>query len=289
MALSHIEVSDYGNKVFERTWAARTRGMWGSAAVGLLAGGTIGAIAPFFPVIAGVDAALAVAQIPSSMAILGATGMTSGFAVGAIVGATSGAATAAAREQERRMRERDLALGLTTPEQELAISQQVAAQPDERGIFQRFAEGINLKAGVMFTTLGIIGGLVLSAAFHAIGGGVGSPTVPGLSTLLGPAISNPAAVTAYFAGVMGSFGALFGAYFPATTAHAQAVAGGMLKGKNPTLGTVEGPQSHLTVLLAHETELEQATAALERVSERNRTFQDMLAAKVSETEQRIHR
>src|SRR5579884_4024343 len=116
MAETGIKVKPYGDQAFEAAWISRSTGLWGTAAVGLATGAAMGLLAPFFPVLAGQQTLSGAAQlIPTSVAIFGATGMAVGFGAGALVGNTAGAAASIAEEHERREREREMALGKTSP------------------------------------------------------------------------------------------------------------------------------------------------------------------------------
>ncbi len=223
---SKIEVASYHDVAFEGTWRARSRGMWGVGALGLLAGAAIGALAPLFPVVVGATSlATAASLIPQTMAIFSATGIGMGVAAGTMVGSSSGAVGAVAKEQEKRLRE----AGIETPP-----GNDAQAQANEgKGFFTRFKEAlgslkINPKVMITFAALGAVAGVVMATAFLATGG---AAAVPALGSLLGSAATSAPAVTAYFAGVMASFGALFGMNLPTVATQMTNVMGDTLGGK----------------------------------------------------------
>lgn len=233
--LSRIEVEARGSKAFEKTWIARSRGMWGIAALGLLFGAAVGVIAPFFPMAAGA-AVPALATIGKSVAIFAAVGMAAGFVNGTSIGIASGAASSMAEDSERRVRMREVAAGPGK-----ALPQQVVKK-DDRNIFQKFSDDgfgpyFNLKVGAVVTAAGMIGGAVMGAAYIALGGLEGGAAasgwaMPGMGTLLGAEAAKDAAqVMAYFIGVTGSFGALWNFNFPRMAAHFQDEAGKIMSGE----------------------------------------------------------
>lgn len=237
-----IEVASYSNSTFADAWRGRSRALWGVGAVGLGFGLLVGAFAPFIPVIASLfissigsaaTTSAAVALVPHSMAVFGALGMTTGFAVGGLVGASSGAASSVAKEMERRDRNHEQQMAKV-----MGVSLPVSVPEQSKEDTDRY---FNPKVGGLFAVFGAIAGAVLAAGFFApsmaVGGAVAatSSLAPALEIVLGGLASNTAAVTAYSVGVMASFGALFGVNFPKITTKAQDMAGELLSGK--PLGT----------------------------------------------------
>jgi hypothetical protein len=167
--------------------------------------------------------------------------MGAGFTAGVTVGSASGAVASVAKEQEKRLREAGIILADDATQQ----AQQQEAD-SKKPFFERLKDKINTyfnpKVGALFTTLGVVGGLVMAAAFIASGGLAGGATaaaVPALTTMLGAAATSAPAVTAYFAGVMGCFGALFAFNFPKMAGDLTSFTGDLLSGKK--LGTQWGP------------------------------------------------
>lgn len=278
MEKSPVEVASYSNPAFEGTWSGRSRGLWGISLLGLLSGVSVGVIAPFFPALVGeASFGAAASHILPSMAVFGAAGIGFGYASGTMLGAAAGAASTVAREQERRMRERDMALGISTPEQEAAISQwENAVPPDTRSGWQKFEDGVstyfNPKVGILFTGLGMIAGGVMAAAYFALGQS-SSAAMPAMDMLVGVGASQTA-VTAYFVGLMGTFGALWNFNYPRLAMHMQDTAGQYLNGK--ALGTHWGPEPELShAPLSPPAVMPERSVA--EAAESRASFRDMLA------------
>ncbi len=168
------------------------------------------------------------------MAVFGATGMTTGFAVGGLIGTSAGAVNSVAKEIETRNLKREQEVGKAL---EVSMPSPALEKPEQNN--DRY---FNFKVGALFSGLGAIAGAVLAAGFFApsiVAGSVVAATssiAPALDVVLGSALaSNTAAVTAYSVGVMSMFGALFGVNFPKITTEAQDFAGRLLSGE--LLGT----------------------------------------------------
>ncbi len=190
----------YRDHAVRGAWMGRGVSLWAFSILGLVAGASMGALAPLIPLALGMTIPLT--TLGSSILIYGAVGMAAGFGVANFVGSAAGAAADVAREQEKRLLARDAALGLPTPEKGLPAS---TIKPQKL---------VNLKVGVMMATLGMIGGLIMGGAFLALGPGA-TAAVPAFTTLMGAAAAESTAATlAYFTGVMGMFGSLWTFNFP---------------------------------------------------------------------------
>jgi len=221
-----IEVESYQDVAFESGWKSRSRALWGTAFLGLLTGAIIGLLAPIVPAIMG--ATIGLSQIGASLAIFSATGMATGMLVGTQVGVSSGTVASVAKELEGRDLARaeaiEKAMGVELPKPN-------PSKPQEKE--QRL---FNPKISLTFAAFGAVAGLVMAAAFFASGGAVATAAAPALSTLLGAkAAVDVGMTTAYFASVMGCFGAIFGMNFPVIANKLQNKAGDLLGGK--ALGT----------------------------------------------------
>ena len=186
---TEIKVKPYGNVSFEQGWKGRSAGLWGIAGLGLVAGVATGAVAPFFPVIAGVqDVGVAAGLATNSMAIFGALGLGAGFSTGVARGIAAGTTSGVAAEQEKRDREREIALvSAINPGASLPKDVEREEAPDTRSGWQKFKEElpsyVNLKVGAAFSVLGMLGGAVMAAAYFALGGPEGagaSAAMPGM-------------------------------------------------------------------------------------------------------------
>lgn len=224
----------YRKIAFESTWSGRGRGLWAGAMAGIAAGAAVGLAAPFFPVIAGMELAAAIGIVAESTAIFSATGLGIGSLVGAAVGAPASATSAIIKEHEARTAQISNDPELT-PEQQQALN--VA---ESEAIKNELASGkkdkyVNLKVGIMFAGLGMIGGLIMAAGFMLAPGAL--PPIPGLDMVLTAAqgADKVAITSAYFMGVMGSFGALWSCNFPKIVGNMEGFVGRLMSGE--LLGT----------------------------------------------------
>jgi hypothetical protein len=221
-----IEVKSYQDVAFDGDWKARSRGLWGISFLGLLTGAAIGLLAPIVPALMG--ASIGLSEIGASLALFSATGMATGMLVGTQVGASSGAAASVTKELEGR----DLARAEAI-EQAMGVELPKPNLPKAKEKEQRY---FNPKISFTFAAFGVLAGLVMAAAFFASGGAVATAAVPALSTLLGAkAAVDVGMTTAYFASVMGCFGAIFGINYPVIAKKFNNMAGDLLGGK--ALGT----------------------------------------------------
>jgi len=280
-----VKIAPYIDKAFESAMARRTHAFWGIAALGIAYGAATGLVAPFFPCFVGAQSwSEAAALVPTSVAVFSGVGLLGGFGIGATIGAPSGAAASVAEEQERRMRERDLALGISTPAQEAAISKMQETKPDNRSLLRKFVETINVRNGLIFATIGAIGGAVLAAAYVNMGGGEAF-ALPGLKTILGSAAGDTRAVTAYFVGMMATFGAMFGTDGPKLVNHMRNYVEKIFSGKALTLHK-EGPQPMQQVVREQEVTLPTAVHESSCGGEHKKfaSFQDMLTQRAQSAE-----
>lgn len=223
---------------WRKAWIGRSKGLWGTSAVGVGYGVLIGIAAPMFPALVGaISFTDAMMLIPRSVGVFAATGLLSGFAVGAQVGVSAGAAEGAAQEHESRDREHEVAImAHIAPDVELpSPAKAEAASKAPKSIWTKVKDTvedyINPGVALTFALIGAVGGLILAGGYYAIGM-ENSAAMTGMKALLGPAASNPLAVTAYFTGVCACFGAMFGSGTPKITDHAQHLAGRLLAGKH---------------------------------------------------------
>ena len=223
-----IEVGSYSKIGFDGAWKQRSRSFWAVGFVGLVTGVAIGLIAPFIPAIAsifipsiGATFSAATPHILASMAIFGATGMAAGFVGGGLVGAAAGGPSSVAKEMERRNLEREKevekALGVTFP-------QHIPEKPKENN--ERY---FNPKVGLLFAVFGVVAGLVMAASYIYGGAAFALPALEAVG--LGGTGAAHGAVTAYFAGVMGCFGAIFGINYPKILNDLQDYTGTLLGGQ----------------------------------------------------------
>ncbi|MEZ5690962.1 MAG: hypothetical protein R3D71_04775 [Rickettsiales bacterium] len=204
-------------EIFETTWKRRSSALWGVGALGLAAGLAVGAVAPFFPVIAGVGAAEALSVLPSSMAVFGAIGMATGFTVGGVTGSTAGSAEAIVKAVSK-----DSSFSGKDKEKQASVIKETGDSPL-----------INIKSTLAFAALGAIAGGILAAAVIAMPTLATYGTFGAVGTIIPHTVaSNAAAVTAYSVGVMASFGSLFGLNFPKIASKLTAEMGGLLSGKS---------------------------------------------------------
>ena len=243
-----IQVDTFTDIAFEGAWKGRARSFWATATVGTGVGAVMGAVVPFFPVLAGVPLAAAAATLPISIPIYAALGMSSGFAVGVLVGATSGATAAVAKEQERRDKGRDIEQVVRSlPGATLDAPPVAEAREKPRTIGQHLKNikdnYINVPTLLAYAAIGAIGGLVMFAAFNAAGVGIGDSFLPIakpiMGKLLGAAAGQSSAIAAYTVGVMATFGAIFGCNLPKIAGDTTRLFGDMLGGK--TFGSQKGP------------------------------------------------
>lgn len=254
-----ITVDSYQKTASLGGWAGGGRTLWAISAIGAVAGAGIGLVAPFFPLIVGASSlAIAAAAIPASVATFAAVGMGMGFSGGLVLGRISGSAAAVAEENERRMKEWTVKqILLENPNAKIVHETSKGDWPEDNGngkksfwkkLKDTYLTYVNPRVGLAMTAIGIVGGLIMAAAFLATGGAAGG-IIPALGTItgLGEAAAAPAALTAYSAGVMGTFGALWFLNFPKITAETTHFFGNIINGK--LLGREWGPKKELAKVM----------------------------------------
>lgn len=205
------------------------------------------------------------------------------------MGLASGAASSTAKQHQKWEQERERAQGIDVP----AVEQQSERVADTRSGWQKFKDGfntyINPKVGLFFTAVGLAAGALMASAYIHLGGLATSganAAVPGMGLLLGGAAHNATAVTAYFVGVMGSFGALWNFNFPRIVNQAQHIAGALTSGR--AFGTQWGPEPAKTVEATRSQETSPGMAPQEAPCgckhKRFDSFQDMLAHRAQSAE-----
>lgn len=228
-------------------WSGGSRTFWAVSSLGAMVGAVIGIVAPFFPLIVPGASSLSIAigAIPASVATFAAVGMAIGFSGGAILGRISGSNATVAEEQEKRLKEWTARQLLHNDPHAKIIPDAPKPPEPEKPLSQRAKDAyrtyINPRVGAVMTVLGMVGGLIMAAAFVATNGATG-PIMPELGTLTGlgaKALTTPV-VTAYTVGVMASFGALWALNFPKIISNMTHFFGNLLNGK--LLGREWGPE-----------------------------------------------
>jgi hypothetical protein len=227
-----IQVDSYQKTASLGGWSGAGRTLWAIGTVGVVFGALVGLVAPFVPVLVtaaplGLGAALgaAASAIPTSVATFAATGLATGFAGGLMLGRISGVSSAIAQEQERRLKAWTIEnIIKENPNADIEHDRHAAA-PEKKSFGQRVKDNyftyFNPKVGLAMTLIGVVGGLIMGAAFLLTEGTVGGLSSAALETLtgLGPEAvaklgvdtlaSSAGVVLAYSAGVCGAFGALW--------------------------------------------------------------------------------
>lgn len=268
---SKIKVGSYQRTASLGGWAGGGRTLWAISTVGVLLGGAIGAVAPFFPVLVGAsELATAAAAVPASLAVFSATGLSMGFGGGLMLGRVSGTAAAVAEENERRMKEWTVRQILKDNPDAKIVSDEPKASPTRKSLGQRLKDTyrtyFNPKVGLAMTAIGILGGAVLAAGFLYSGGAL-SAIMPALGTLtgLGAAMEAGAITEAFQAGVMtqglkafmaytvgvgAAFGALWNINLPRITSNVTHMYGELISGR--ALGREWKPQPEKSQAKAEE-------------------------------------
>jgi hypothetical protein len=290
-----VRVDSYQDTSYEGSFRGAGRGLWSGSFLGMATGAIVGAAAPFFPLIVGAGSlAAATAALPASIAVFAAMGISMGFAGGAMTGRGSGGVAAVAREQETRIKkwvvEQVLKKDPDTLIEHEKPKETKPAKPFSQKVKDTFNTYINWRTGAFFTLAGIVGGLVIGAAFVASGGAAAFAMAPALGAITGlgaaafesaTAISAAApAIMAYSAGVAGMFGLLgFGTNYPKIATQLQTLAGGLLSGK--LLGKEFGPskQPERAVESSFSVAPKESLVASQQssLSETGRNFQELVA------------
>lgn len=217
----------YNDTAWIGSWRQRAAGIWSGAIIGIIFGALTGALAPLAPVVIG---ALSTSALPgvlaSTVPVFASWGMVTGVVAGGLVGCSSGGVAAIAEEQDRRQEKIAEAAGLPLPP-----SKQFEKPVEQsKGIISKIASYINPRAMLIFTGLGLAGGLLYTAAAVAGAGGLAAvgaealaSSMPGISAVtsavsataapvMGLAASTAAALSYCVAGVA-AFGAIFGFRF----------------------------------------------------------------------------
>jgi hypothetical protein len=237
-----VKVESYQKAASIGGWAGAGRTLWALCTIGTVLGGAIGLVAPFFPVLALGTAAIPAAMeaVAASVAIFAGTGMSMGFAGGLMLGRISGTASAVAEESERRSKEWTIRQmkGIDpkyTPVPDAPEKQEEAPKTFGEKIRKAYYDYVNPRVGLTMTALGIVGGLILGAAFLSSGGAVGA--VMGgtglISSLTGIAATNITApvILSYTAGVCGAFAATWFLNMPKITSKVTAMYGKLISGE----------------------------------------------------------
>ncbi len=210
-----IKVKPYNEAVLNRSFGLGDSGFWGGAALGLVSGLAIGAIAIFalpaiMPGIALQGSAL------TALAKFAAAGVTIGTLSGQIIGASAGAAAAAAEERERREKGQALeAQILASPKLQQILKDKYADHIPEdmpANTFEEVLENsldqehfwkrmVRPKVLLLAGVLGAVVGAIMGAA-----GGIPILEIAGEAT---------AAHTLYGAGIFSLMGMAFGVNYSA--------------------------------------------------------------------------
>lgn len=243
-----IKVDSYQKTASLGGWSAGGRTLWAISTVGAITGAAIGLIAPFFPMVAlGAAALPAAATIATSIAAFAATGLVMGLHGGLMLGRVSGAAASVAEESEKRAKEWTTRQIISqNPSAEIlpdAPKETPAPKPFAARLRDKYYTYINPRIGLVMAGIGLLGGLILGAAFCATGGAagvimpaLGALTNAGLGTAAvtaGQAITGAAAaaIMTYSAGVGAAFGAIWSFNFPKITSEVTEFYGKLINGK----------------------------------------------------------
>lgn len=244
--IAAIKADSYQKVASLGGWSGGGRTLWAVSAFAMVIGAAIGLAAPFFPLIVGASSlATAVSAIPASVAAFAATGLSSGFAGGVMLGRISGVAAAVAEEQEKRLKTWTARQLLHQNPQAEILPDPAREQPSSMPLGQRLREGwrtyFNPRVGLLFTALGVIGGLVMGAAAVSTGAGAFAimPALEALTGLETAALTAPV-IMAYTAGVSGAIGALWHFNVPKIASAITAFTGYLISGK--PLGREWGPK-----------------------------------------------
>lgn len=106
------------------------------------------------------------------------------------------------------------------------------AKPFWKRVKDTYYTYVNPRVGLAMTTIGVVGGLILGAAFLATGGSAGV-LMSGLETLTGVSgiAANTPALLAYSAGVCGTIGAMWSVNVPKIVSHTTEFYGDLISGK----------------------------------------------------------
>jgi hypothetical protein len=282
-----IRVDTYQDVAYEGSFRGGGRGLWSGSLLGGVTGAIIGAVAPFIPIAVGLlvpsvaavvtaagGLAAVTAALPASIAIFAAMGISMGFAAGAMTGRAAGSVGAVAKEQEARIKGWTIEQILkANPDAKIEHEKDPVKEKTPKSLGERVATGwrkyFNLRTGAFFTVAGIIGGLVIGAAFVASGGAAAFAMAPALGAITGlgaatfttsAAISAAApAIIAYSAGVAGMFGLLgFGTNYPKIGTELQTLTGNFLSGKYLGREFGEDPKKRTTKLAVPDRTVAQA-------------------------------
>lgn len=236
-------------------WGGGGRTLWAISALGGALGAAIGLAAPFFPLLvvgtAGLPAAMS--ALGASVATFTAAGISTGFAGGLMLGRISGAAASVAQEQEKRLKEWTARQMLHQNPNAEIIPDPPPEKDPPKPFLQRMSDSyhtyFNPRVGLTMALIGAVGGLVMAAAFIATGGASGAlmPALGVISGLgaetfaAGNIAANAGVISAYFAGVMASFGALWSFNIPQIASSMTHFFGELISGK--PLGREWGPKT----------------------------------------------
>lgn len=244
-----IKVDSYQKTASLGGWGASGRTLWAISTIGAVTGAVIGAIAPIIPALFVTGVAMpALAVFGVSIAAFAATGLVMGLQGGLMLGRVSGATAAVAEESERRAKEWTVRQ-LVSQNPNAEIIPDAPKEPAPKKSFgQRLRDTYytfcNPKVGLTMTAIGVIGGLLLGAAFVATSGGAGL-IMGGMGALTGVAMPTAAAlasgtatftaiqtstILAYSAGVGGLFGAVWNFNFPKITSEVTHFYGKLING-----------------------------------------------------------
>jgi hypothetical protein len=297
-----IKVDTYQDVSYEGSFRGGGRGLWSGSFLGLATGAIIGLVAPFFPLIVGASTlAAAVAAIPASLAVFSAIGISMGFAGGGLVGRTAGGVASVAKEQETRLKGWTIEQILkANPDAKIEHQKDPVKEKIDMPLTKRagaaWRKYFNLRTALFFTAVGIIGGLIMGAAFLVTDGAAAFAMAPALGTITGLGAATftshaalyaaAPAVLAYSAGVAGMFGLLgFGTNYPRIGTKLQTITGHFLSGKYLGREFDDDPKEHTTKLGVRDHTVAQAILP----SSRDEALADQIIAASQRKPQMISR
>lgn len=246
-----IKVDSYQKAASIGGWMGSGRGLWAISIVGAVSGAVIGLVAPVIPALLVAGVAMPnLALIGTSIAAFAATGLSTGFAGGLMLGRISGATAAVAEESERRAKEWTTRQ-LISQNPDIKIVPDAPKKPEaKKSLGKQLRDSyytyFNPRVGLAMAAIGLVGGLVLGAAFIATGGAAGA-IMPALGTLTGVAMPTAAAlaemgsaafsatqaavVMSYTAGVTATIGALWTVNYPKITSAMTYFFGELMSGR----------------------------------------------------------
>ena len=219
-----IKVESYQHVASIGGWAGAGRTLWAISTIGVLLGAAIGLVAPLFPIIVGASTLAVAAQaIPASMVVFAAMGLSMGFGGGLMLGRVSGTAAAIAEEQEKRMKSWTAQQILHNNPGAEIIADTTQTNEPQQGRWQYVKDTcrtyINPRVGLVMTAIGLLGGLIMGAAFIVSGGATAFAMAPALSTITGVTsiATHTAGILAYSGGIGAAFGAIWNLNMPRLT------------------------------------------------------------------------